>query len=102
MRPQLQFLSRDGKTCYLGQVHQLRQVFRRAALGLQGRVSSHRLQELAEGRALYGLALVAGCWLLVAGCWLLAHFLPITRCKYQITRKSPLFAVSHHSYAKDA
>ena len=95
MRPQLQFLSRDGKTCYLGQVHQLRQVFRRAALGLQGRVSSHRLQELAEGRALYGLALVAGCWLL-------AHFLPITRCKYQITRKSPLFAVSHHSYAKDA
>ena len=62
MRPQLQFLSRDGKTCYLGQVHQLRQVFRRAALGLQGWISRHRLQELPQDRDVYGL--LPGCWLL--------------------------------------
>jgi len=94
MRPQLQLPGRDGKAGGLGPLHQLyRQVGRRADLGLQRRVSRHRLQELPQGRALHGLSPVAARWRFTS---------VITHSQYNLVSKLDQLKICHRTYAGHA
>jgi hypothetical protein len=59
VRPQLQLPWRDGKTRSPRQLHQLRQVLRRTALGLKSRIVSHRSQKQSQGITFHAMRITA-------------------------------------------